>query len=261
MPDNAPLLSIRNLSKRFGGLHAVESVSFDLMNGEILGLLGPNGAGKTTTVGLFFDFHRPTAGQALICGVDVAQRPMEAKRHAAYMAENVLLYGRLTALQNLGFFALLAGRDGWREEDSVALLERVGLQPEAFRREVRTFSKGMRQKLGVAVAMAKGADAFLLDEPTTGLDPKAADDFVAILKDLQADGKALLICTHDLLRVTELATRVGIMRQGRLVREYSSSDFSAGVRSLFECYEEAMAGDKAESRRADAPSSGLEGNR
>ncbi|GAB4243846.1 MAG: ABC transporter ATP-binding protein [Acidobacteriota bacterium] len=237
-----PVIEARGLTKRYpNGVLALDNLHLKVFGGEIYCLLGPNGAGKTTTIGLFFDFHRPTAGQALICGVEVAEEPMEAKRHAAYMAENVLLYGRLTALQNLDFFARLAGRRDWRREDSEALLHRVGLQAEAFRREVRTFSKGMRQKLGIAVAMAKGADALLLDEPTTGLDPKAADDFVAILRGLQQEGKALLVCTHDLLRVAELATRVGIMRAGRLVREHTSADFPGGVRDLFECYEEAMA--------------------
>ncbi len=218
-PVTPAVIEAKGLTKRYSnGVLALDGLDLTVRGGEVYCLLGANGAGKTTAIGLFFDFHRPTSGNALICGVVVGEKPLEAKRHAAYVAENVLLYGSLTALQNLDFFARIGGCrvDRERLEETLAL---VGLEPEAFRRKVKTFSKGMRQKLGIAVAMVKESKAIFLDEPTTGLDPKAADEFMRILLDMRDAGRSILISTHDIPCAEAVADTVGIMKEGRLLRE------------------------------------------
>ena len=213
------LLQAKGLSKRYPeGNLALDALDLEVRAGEIYGLLGANGAGKTTTINLFLGFIEPTGGTATLCGVDVATDPLEAKGHVAYVSENVMLYPAFSARQNLEFFARLAGKRPSRSElDSV--MRRVGLQEEALSRRVRTFSKGMRQKLGIAIAILKDSEVLLLDEPTSGLDPKASAELSGLLKELRDEGRAVLMSTHDLFRVRDVASTVGIMKQGRLVME------------------------------------------
>ena len=128
-----------------------------------------------------------------------------------------MLYGNFTARQNIDFFARLGGRDDCGKEDYYMVLRRVGLQEKAFEQRVKTFSKGMRQKLGIAIAIIKGAPNVLLHEPTSGLDPKAGADFMELLRELRGEEKAILMCTHDIFRAKAHADRVGIMKEGRLV--------------------------------------------
>lgn len=209
-----------DLTKRYeDGLLALDTVNFHIRPGEIYCLLGANGAGKTTTINLFLNFIEPTSGQALINGIDCARRPLEAKKYVSYVSENVMLYGNFTARQNLDFFARLAGRRDMSREDYYMVMRRVGLPERSFEQRLREFSKGMRQKLGIAIALIKDAPAILLDEPTAGLDPKAAAEFMELLKQLRARGKAVLMSTHDIFRTKEIADRVGILKEGRLVIE------------------------------------------
>jgi ABC-2 type transport system ATP-binding protein len=137
-----------------------------------------------------------------------------------------MLYGTLSGIENLDYFARLGGHDEYTPADYHAFLDRVGLQREAATRRVATYSKGMRQKVGVAIALAKRATALLLDEPTSGLDPKASNEFSALLGELQAEGAAILMATHDLFRAKETGTRIGIMKAGRLVQELSTDEVS-----------------------------------
>ena len=212
------MLEAIDLTKRYeDGLLALDHLNLKVEPGEIFCLLGANGAGKTTTINLFFDFIVPTDGVARIDEIEVAREPLAAKRQAAYVSENVLLYGNFTARQNLGFFAQLSGRGGLSREDYQMVLRRVGLQEKAFEQRVKTFSKGMRQKLGIAIAIVKDAPNVLLDEPTSGLDPKAAAEFMALLGELRDEGKTIFMSTHDIFRAKEHADRVGIMKEGRLV--------------------------------------------
>jgi ABC-2 type transport system ATP-binding protein len=140
------------------------------------------------------------------------------------VSENVMLYGNFTARQNLDFFTKLAGRKNLKKEDYHMVMREVGLPERAFEQRVKTFSKGMRQKLGIAIAILKQAPALLLDEPTSGLDPKAAADFVELLLKLKNEGKAILISTHDIFRAKEIADRVGIMKEGVLIMEKTKED-------------------------------------
>lgn len=224
-----------HLSKRFeDGFEAVKDVDLRVRPGEALALLGSNGAGKTTTVHMLLGYLPPTAGRALLAGVDVNEDPLEAKKHVGYVSENVLLYGALTAEQNLRFFHRISGRTD-RALDVAALLARVGLGDVA-RRRVETFSKGMRQRLGIAIALQKDPPAMVFDEPTTGLDPEGVERIADLFVELKQEGKALLVVTHDLYRLKEISDRIAVMAGGRVTKEVAS----AGVADVVALYHEAM---------------------
>jgi ABC-2 type transport system ATP-binding protein len=210
------MLRANRLSKSFGAVRALVELDLDVPRGEALCLLGANGAGKTTTINLFLGFVEPSSGEAVIDGLVVASNRLETKRRIAYVPEQVALYPRLSGIENLEFFDELSGNRHSRRELG-AFLERVGLEPEAFHRRAASYSKGMRQKVGLAVALAKNARALLLDEPLSGLDPKAANELCRLILELKREGRAVLMATHDLFRAKEIGDRVGIMKQGSLV--------------------------------------------
>ena len=225
MDKPQPILKADGLSKRYeDGVLALDNLNLGVRPGEIYCLLGANGAGKTTTINLFLGFIPPTAGTCLINGIDVHRDPLEAKKYVSFVSENVMLYGNFTARQNLDFFAKLGGRTSLAKSDYYQALRRVSLQEKAFDQRVKNFSKGMRQKLGIAIAIVKDAPAVLLDEPTSGLDPKAAAEFLEIMAELRTEGKAVLMSTHDIFRAKEIGDRVGIMKEGRLVMERNRGD-------------------------------------
>jgi len=220
MTDVKPILKADDLSKRYeDGVLALDHLNLEVRPGEVYCLLGANGAGKTTTINLFLNFIPPTTGTCYINGIDVTRDPLEAKKYVAFVSENVMLYGNFTARQNLDFFAKLGGKTELGKADYGQVMRRVSLQEKAFDQRVKTFSKGMRQKLGISIAIIKDAPAILLDEPTSGLDPKAATEFLEIMAELKTEGKAILMSTHDIFRAKEIGDRVGIMKEGRLVME------------------------------------------
>ena len=220
MATSPPILKADDLSKRYeDGVLAVDHLNLSIYPGEVYCLLGANGAGKTTTINLFLNFIPPTTGTCFINGIDVTKDPLEAKKYVAFVSENVMLYGNFTARQNLDFFAKLGGKTNLAKNDYYQVMRRVSLQEKAFEQRVKNFSKGMRQKLGISIAVIKDAPGILLDEPTSGLDPKAAEEFLEILAELKKEGKAILMSTHDIFRAKEIGDRVGIMKEGRLVME------------------------------------------
>jgi len=215
------------LTKRYeDGTLALDGLTLKVNPGEIYCLLGENGAGKTTTINLFLNFIEPTAGRALINGIEVTRDPLEAKKYVAYLPENVMLYGNFTARQNLDFFAKLGGRRDLRREDYYRVMREIGLPEKAFEQKVKEFSKGMRQKLGLAICMIKRAPAMLLDAPTAGLDPASAAELLRLLRRLREEGRAILMSTHDIFRTKEIADRVGILKQGRLVVELTARELA-----------------------------------
>jgi ABC-2 type transport system ATP-binding protein len=208
------LLEARNLSKTYpNGVRALAGLGLAVPDGHLCCLMGPNGAGKSTTINLFLDYIEPTDGVALVDGVNVHTDLLESRRRIAYIPEQVSLYGALSARQNIAFFAGLMGQRG---VDYAACLRPVGLEQSVLARRVETFSKGMRQRLALAIALLKGARNLLLDEPTSGLDPKGASMFVDLLVRLRDEGYAILISSHDLYRITEISDTVAIMTNGRL---------------------------------------------
>jgi ABC-2 type transport system ATP-binding protein len=220
------MLQAIDLTKRYeDGQLALEALNLEIKPGEIFFLLGANGAGKTTTINLFLNFIDPTSGKALINGIDVIERPLDTKKHIAFVSENVMLYGNFTARQNLDFFARLGGKTNLTKKDYYNIMREIGLQEDAFEKKLKTFSKGMRQKVGLAIAIIKDADNILMDEPTSGLDPKSAAELMQILVSLRNAGKAILMCTHDIFRAKAVADRVGIMKEGRLVMMRTREEF------------------------------------
>ena len=221
-----PVLEAIGLRKAYGDVVALHGLDLRIEAGEVFCLLGANGAGKTTTIQLFLGFIAPSSGSARILDLDVATHALETKRHIAYIPENVMLYPNLTGLENLEYFTTLSGRKDLSRSTLAETLARAGLPFEAAIRRVGTYSKGMRQKVGIAMAMAKGARALLLDEPTSGLDPKASNEFSRLLEAMSADGVGILMATHDIFRSKEIGARVGIMKHGVLVACMATDDLS-----------------------------------
>ena len=210
------MLEILNLTKHYGDVQAVNDLSLTIQPGEIFTMLGANGAGKTTTLMVALGFTEPTGGTVKICGIDVTKDPLEAKKHVAYVSENVMLYGNFTARQNLDFFTKLGGRKNVSDEEYREVMARVGLPADSYTRRLKGFSKGMRQKLGIAIAIMKDAEVILLDEPTSGLDPKSGAEFLDLLSELRSENKTIWMTTHDIFRAKAIADRVGIMVAGNL---------------------------------------------
>lgn len=210
------VLQAVGLAKHYHGVTALNNLNLSIDKGEIFCLLGQNGAGKTTTINLFLGFTEPSEGKALINGEEVVKDPSATRRFIAYIPEVVQLYGNLNGIENLSFFSQLAGYQHPKEQLS-ALLLKAGLQQSAHHQPLASYSKGMRQKVGIAIALSKNADAILMDEPTSGLDPKATAEFTEICKGLAADGKTILMATHDIFNAVNVGTRIGIMKQGSLV--------------------------------------------
>ena len=211
------MLEAVNLSKNYNGTAALKDLNLQIQPGEVFCLLGANGAGKTTTINLFLNFTEASSGVAKVRGLEVAQHPIETKRYSAYIPEQVMLYRNLTGLENLAYFTELSGHKDYGRDSLLEFFDQVGLARQVAQHRVETYSKGMRQKVGIAIALAKKAEALLLDEPTSGLDPKASNEFSSLIRKMSDSGVATLMATHDLFRAKESGTRVGIMKHGSLV--------------------------------------------
>ena len=219
------MLKANQLTKVYDQHKALDQLNLEVKAGEIFCLLGSNGAGKTTTINLFLGFIDPTEGEANIDGQPVKNNKHYARSVTAYIPENLMLYPNLTGIENLKFFSGLSGKD----YETAALenfLTRAGLQSAAFHQYVGKYSKGMRQKVGIAIALAKKAKVLLLDEPTSGLDPKASNEFANLLQEMKSEGMAILMATHDLFRAKESGTHIGIMRDGQLRETLSSGEIN-----------------------------------
>jgi len=220
------MLEAIQLTKQYGSHLALDRLDLKVEPGEVFCLLGANGAGKTTTINLFLNFVDPTSGKALINGVDVTADPVGTKRFVSYIPEQVMLYRHMTGLENLEYFTGLIPGVKYSNGQLINLLRAAGLPEEATNRRVEGYSKGMRQKVGLAIAAAKNAKALLLDEPTSGLDPKASNTFSESIAEMSAKGVAILMATHDLFRAKESGTRIGIMRDGVLREILRCSEIS-----------------------------------
>jgi ABC-2 type transport system ATP-binding protein len=214
-----------NLHKKYGNHHALKGLNLTVQKGEVFCLLGQNGAGKTTTINLSLGFLEPTEGKVLINGKEVKSNGSASRKSVAYIPEVVMLYSSLTAMENLDFFSRLAGYR-YTTSELHSLLSDANLHKEAHSKKLSSFSKGMRQKVGIAIAVAKNADVILMDEPTSGLDPHATDEFTRIIKNLAAQGKAMLIATHDIFNAVNTGTRIGIMKEGELLHSVEATNIT-----------------------------------
>ncbi len=175
-------------------------------------------------INLFLNFIQPTEGEAKIAGIPTHQEPLRAKENIAYVSENVMLYPNFTAIQNLDYFSKLGQRKDFSKQDYHDVLHRVGLQAEWHNKKLKDFSKGMRQKCGIAVAILKDAPAILLDEPPSGLDPQAGHEFIELVESLRDEGKAILMSTHDIFCAKEVGDIFGIMDKGKIVMERPANE-------------------------------------
>ena len=215
-------IELRRLAVDYGARRVVDGLDLAIPPGCIYALLGGNGAGKTTTISALLGFVAPSAGDILIGGRALAADP-DAARQLAYLPENVALYPYLSGVENLLYFCAAAGQRVSRA-DAAAMLADAGLDARFHGARAATYSKGMRQKVGLAVAYARRAVAMLLDEPTSGLDPAAANDFALQVRTMGQRGIAVLMATHDLFNARQVADRIGIMKHGRLVADLAARD-------------------------------------
>jgi len=215
MGDN--IIETVDLTKKYGSFVAVDSLNLVVKQGEVFGLLGPNGAGKTTTILMLLGLTEPTGGRVNVLGFNPARQPLSVKSRAGYIPDQVGFYDELTARENLVYIARLNGLT--RQESRVRIeetLEKVGLA-EVADHSVRTFSRGMRQRLGVADVLIKNPQLIIMDEPTQGLDPELARDFLQLIRELAGAGITILLSSHLLYQVQEVCDRVGLFHQGHMV--------------------------------------------
>ena len=216
------MISLKNITKSFGDFEAVKNLSIEITEGEIYGLLGSNGAGKSTTINVLLGFLEPDEGEAFIDGTDVTKHTDRARKKIGYISENVNLYPYLTGIENLNYFCKIAGED-YNDEALSKILNDCGLDSDVINKKVGSYSKGMRQKVGIAIAFAKKAKVLLLDEPASGLDPLASTELSSTLKSLAKKGTAVLMASHDIFRVRETCDRIGILKNGSLIDQMDTS--------------------------------------
>lgn len=218
-----PVLKAQGLSVDRGGRRVLDEVSFSIEQGDVFALLGGNGAGKSTALLTFLGFIPPVNGEAFIRGLNVQQDIQAIRSQTAYLPESVRLYSHLSARENLQYFLSLSGVE--RAADDIERgLDDVRLAVDARSRHLSTYSKGMRQKVAIALAMLRRAPLLLLDEPTSGLDPVAIDEFHAILTALSESGSTVFMVTHDVYGACHVAKRIGLLQQGRLVGLFAAAD-------------------------------------
>ncbi|GGF44479.1 ABC transporter ATP-binding protein [Echinicola rosea] len=221
------MIQLDKVTKTFGNKTALDSLSINLPKGEIYGLLGSNGAGKSTTLSLLLGFIRPDHGSVRLDGMDPFDRPSRTRKSIGYIAENVSLYPYLSGLENLDYFCRIAGLRYPKSKLSATLSE-CGLPSTSHDLPLSGYSKGMRQKVGIAIAYAKNATVYLLDEPASGLDPAANLELSQLLQKLARQGATILIASHDLLWAKETCDQLGILRDGKLMGEYAALETSIG---------------------------------
>jgi len=224
------VVETKNLCKYYDGVKAVENLNLRIRRGEIYGFLGPNGAGKTTTILMLLGLTEPTSGEVRVCGHNSTREPLEVKRLTGYLPENVGFYEDLTARENLQYIARLNGipdRESAKKIDEV--LERVGLLEVADWR-VGKFSRGMKQRLGIADVLIKDPLFAILDEPTTGIDPEGASQILKLIVEMSRErNMTVLLASHLLYQVQRICDRVGIISQGKLVAEGTIDELGSKI--------------------------------
>ncbi|MYD81303.1 MAG: ATP-binding cassette domain-containing protein [Gammaproteobacteria bacterium] len=219
-------LQASDVSKSFDNVNALDNVSLQVDNGDVLGLLGPNGAGKTTLINVFLGLVKPDTGRVLVLGKNPIEDPRDVRNDISYVPELVALYPELTALQNLEFFNSF-NEDPCSNDELRQCLFDVRLNEKFHHNKTKTLSKGMCQKVGLAIALAKNARVIFMDEPWTGLDPESASEFSDQIRTTRNRGTTILLATHDLFHLSGLASHIGLLRNGRLSNLVSSHELDA----------------------------------
>ena len=218
------MIQLKNIYKRFNEKEALKDLSLEVKTGEIYGLLGANGAGKSTTLNLLLGFLFPDEGEIDMIDID-SNMPIQ-RNQIGYIPENVNLYPYLSGVENLDYFCKLAGFKFSLKQLHEFLLE-CGLEKDSFNKLISEYSKGMRQKVGIAIAYAKNAKIYLLDEPASGLDPLSSNELSVLLKRMSNRGATILMASHDIFRVRETCHKIGILKNGSLVKEMLSKEVSS----------------------------------
>ncbi len=225
------VIELEGLTKKYGSFKAVDNLNLNICKGEIFGLLGPNGAGKSTTILMMLGLTEPTSGSVKVCGINSTRQPVEVKRKVGYLPEDVGFYDDRTGLENLLFTAQLNGISPEEaKEKALRLLERVGLSDELTKKTGK-YSRGMRQRLGLADVLIKSPKVVILDEPTSGIDPAGIREFMELIKHLSREEDiTVLFSSHHLHQVQQVCDRVGLFVKGRLIAE---GDIKALSQQLF----------------------------
>lgn len=215
-----PIIQLKGLTKLYGSVKAVDDLNLDIYKGEIFGLLGPNGAGKTTTILMMLGLTDPTSGTAYVCGHNATSNPIAVKKKVGYMPDSVGFYDSMTALENLAYIGRLNGIPEKELNKRVTeVLATVGLTADSHKKTA-AFSRGMKQRLGLADVLIKNPDVIILDEPTLGIDPTGVRDFFALIKQLSREqGLTVLLSSHHLHHVQQVCDRVGIFVSGKLLAQ------------------------------------------
>ena len=218
------MIKLDKVNKKFDNHQALSDLSLTVNSGEIYGLLGANGAGKSTTLNLILGFLKADQGS-----ITLSKKSSDtdgAQSMIGYIPENVNLYPYLSGVENLDYFCKLSGFS-YDQNKLSEILNECGLQNDAHHKLVSSYSKGMRQKVGIAIAYSKKAKIYLLDEPASGLDPLSSNELSILLKKLATDGAAILMASHDIFRVRETCNKIGILKNGNLVKEMNANDISS----------------------------------
>ena len=228
-PPPDAVITAQGLTKRYGKASAVDAISFAIRKGEVFGLLGPNGAGKTTTILMMLGLTEISSGQVSVLGFNPARAPLQVKRHVGYLPDSVGFYDNLSAVENLAYTAKLMGLSLKDRTERIAdALTRVRLADVAHKR-VATFSRGMRQRLGLAEIIVKRAEIAILDEPTSGLDPQATIEFLELIAELKRGGTTVLLSSHLLDQVQRICDRVALFKSGRIEMMGSVAELAVQV--------------------------------
>lgn len=222
-----PMIEINGISKQYGNFTAVNNLNLSVNKGDIFGLLGPNGAGKSTTILMLMGLTEPSFGKVNVCGINPTTNPIEVKKKVGYLPEDVGFYDDLTGLENLMYTARLNGfSDDFAKLNADKLLERVGLRDDKNKKTGK-YSKGMRQRLGLADVLIKNPEVIILDEPTTGIDPKGVQDLLTLIEELRNEKNiTVLFSSHNLHQVQKICDRVGIFVEGKLLAEGEIKELS-----------------------------------
>ncbi|MEC8537844.1 MAG: ABC transporter ATP-binding protein [Bacteroidota bacterium] len=216
------MIKLTNISKFFKDYKALSDLSLEVKSGEIYGLLGANGAGKSTTLNLILGFLKPDNGTIELKDANI-NIPTSS---IGYIPENVNLYPYLSGLENLDYFCKLANLK-YSKNDLTSFLRECGLNDSFHKKVTSSYSKGMRQKVGIAIAYAKKAKVYLLDEPASGLDPLSSNELSELLKKLASNGSSILMASHDIFRVRETCNKIGILKNGKLIKEMDTNNVSS----------------------------------
>ena len=227
-----PIIELRGLTKCYGSVKAVDDLNLNIQKGEIFGLLGPNGAGKTTTILMMLGLTEPTAGTAHVCGYNATTSPIPVKRRVGYMPDSLGFYDNMTALENLMYIGELNGiSQAEIKERALSVMRMVGLENE-IDKKTSAYSRGMKQRLGLADVLIKQPEVVILDEPTLGIDPSGVKEFLALIRQLsRQQDLTVLLSSHHLHHVQQVCDRVGIFVKGKLLVEGNMDTLS---RNLFE---------------------------